>query len=90
MRTACRQPSDRLCCDEDLSRRLAVTELEILQLNEIFKQVAQKHTEDMKRLEEKVQRRFDNFMTRQHDSDCLKYFLGAFWLTDKDEGSLHH
>lgn len=31
-----------------------MAELEVLHLNEFFKQVTQKHTEDMKRLEEKV------------------------------------
>lgn len=56
MRTPCKQPSDRLCCDEELSRKLAVAELEVLHLNELFKQVTQKYTEDIRKLEEKVQK----------------------------------
>ncbi|XP_067337559.1 centrosomal protein of 85 kDa-like isoform X2 [Channa argus] len=56
-RTPCKQPSDRLCCDEDLGRRLALAELEVFQLNEFFKQVTQKQTEDMKKLEEKIKTR---------------------------------
>lgn len=54
LRTPCKQASDRLCCDEDVGRRLAVAELEVLHLSEFFKQVTHKHSEDMKRLEEKV------------------------------------
>ena len=50
-----RTPSDRLCCDEELGRKLAVAELEVLHLNEFFKQVTQKYTEDIRKLEEKVQ-----------------------------------
>lgn len=57
MRTPCKQPSDRLCCDEDLSRKLAVAELEVLHMNELFKQVTHKFTEDIRKLEEKVQTR---------------------------------
>ncbi len=55
MRTPCKQPSDRLSCDEDIGRKLAVAELEVFHLNEIFKQVTQKYTEDIRKLEEKVQ-----------------------------------
>ncbi|GAA6218537.1 centrosomal protein of 85 kDa-like isoform X1 [Lates japonicus] len=57
MRTPCKQPSDRLCCDEELSRKLAVAELEVLHLNELFKQVTQKYTEDIRKLEEKIKTR---------------------------------
>ncbi|XP_026196693.1 centrosomal protein of 85 kDa-like isoform X2 [Anabas testudineus] len=57
LRMPCKQSPDRLCCDEDIGRRLAVAELEVLHLNEFFKQVTQKHTEDMKRLEEKIKTR---------------------------------
>ncbi|XP_055362225.1 centrosomal protein of 85 kDa-like isoform X2 [Betta splendens] len=62
LRTPCKQPPDRLCCDEDVGRRLAVAELEVFHLNEFFKQVTQKHTEDMKRLEEKIKTR-DRYIT---------------------------
>ncbi|XP_034556117.1 centrosomal protein of 85 kDa-like isoform X2 [Notolabrus celidotus] len=55
--TAMRAPSDRLCCDEELGRKLAVAELEVLHLNEFFKQVTQKYTEDIRKLEEKVKTR---------------------------------
>uniref|UniRef100_UPI0037E7850F centrosomal protein of 85 kDa-like isoform X2 n=1 Tax=Semicossyphus pulcher TaxID=241346 RepID=UPI0037E7850F len=51
------QPSDRLCCDEELGRKLAVAELEVLHLNDFFKQVTQKYTEDIRKLEEKVKTR---------------------------------
>ncbi|XP_049446622.1 centrosomal protein of 85 kDa-like isoform X2 [Epinephelus fuscoguttatus] len=57
MRTPCKQPSDRLCCDEDLGRKLAVAELEVLHLNEFFKQATQKYTEDIRKLEEKIKTR---------------------------------
>ncbi|XP_061667538.1 centrosomal protein of 85 kDa-like isoform X2 [Syngnathoides biaculeatus] len=50
-------PSDRLCCDEELSRKLAVSELEVLHLNELYKQATQKYTEDLKKLEEKIKTR---------------------------------
>lgn len=54
MGVPCRQPSDRLCCDEELGRKLAVAELEVLHLKEFLKQVTQKYTEDIQKLEEKV------------------------------------
>ncbi|XP_071334471.1 centrosomal protein of 85 kDa-like isoform X2 [Trachinotus anak] len=57
MRTPCKQPSDRLCCDEELGRKLAVAELEVLHMNELFKQVTQKYTEDIRKLEEKIKTR---------------------------------
>ncbi|XP_061561214.1 centrosomal protein of 85 kDa-like isoform X2 [Phycodurus eques] len=50
-------PSDRLCCDEELSRKLAVSELEVLHLNELYKQAAQKYTEDLRKLKEKIKTR---------------------------------
>lgn len=49
-----RMPS-RQQSDEELGRKLAEAELEVLQLNEFFKQVTQKYTEDIRKLEEKVQ-----------------------------------
>lgn len=55
MGVPCKQPSDRLCCDEDLVRKLAVAELEVLHLNEFLKQITHKYTEDIRKLEEKVQ-----------------------------------
>ncbi|XP_041662033.1 centrosomal protein of 85 kDa-like isoform X2 [Cheilinus undulatus] len=57
LRPTCQQPSDRLCCDEELGRKLAVAELEVLHLNEFFKQITQKYTEDIRKLEEKVKTR---------------------------------
>ncbi|XP_039981419.1 centrosomal protein of 85 kDa-like isoform X2 [Xiphias gladius] len=58
LRTPCKQPSDvRLCCDEELGRKLAVAELEVLHLNDLFKQVTQKYTEDIRKLEEKIKTR---------------------------------
>ncbi|KAM7367505.1 hypothetical protein PAMP_013797 [Pampus punctatissimus] len=53
----CNQPSDRLYCDEELGRKLAVAELEVLNLKELFKQVTQKYTEDIRKLEEKIKTR---------------------------------
>ncbi|XP_019751819.1 centrosomal protein of 85 kDa-like [Hippocampus comes] len=50
-------PSDRLRCDEDLSRKLAVSELEVLHLNELYKQATHKYTEDLRKLEEKIKTR---------------------------------
>ncbi|XP_010790025.1 centrosomal protein of 85 kDa-like, partial [Notothenia coriiceps] len=53
----CKQPSDRLYCDEELGRKLAVAELEVLHLSEFFKQVNHKYTEDIRKLEEKIKTR---------------------------------
>ncbi|XP_061126077.1 centrosomal protein of 85 kDa-like [Syngnathus typhle] len=50
-------PSDRLCCDEELSRKLAVSELEVLHLTELYKQATQRYTEDLKKLEDKIKTR---------------------------------
>ncbi|XP_029281575.1 centrosomal protein of 85 kDa-like isoform X2 [Cottoperca gobio] len=55
--SAMRATSDRLCCDEELGRKLAVAELEVLHLNEFFKQVTQKYTEDIRKLQEKIKTR---------------------------------
>ncbi|XP_027132740.1 centrosomal protein of 85 kDa-like isoform X3 [Larimichthys crocea] len=52
MRRPSKQPSD-----EELSRKLVVTELEVLHLNEFFKQVTRKYTEDIRKLEEKIKTR---------------------------------
>ncbi|KAM8825791.1 centrosomal protein of 85 kDa-like [Synchiropus picturatus] len=51
------RPSDLLLCDEESDRKLALAELEVLQLNELCKQVTEKYTADVKKLEEKVQTR---------------------------------
>uniref|UniRef100_A0A3P9H3T0 Centrosomal protein 85, like n=1 Tax=Oryzias latipes TaxID=8090 RepID=A0A3P9H3T0_ORYLA len=56
-RTLCKQPTDWLCCHEEVGGKLALAELEVLHLNKFFKQVTQKYTEDMKKLEEKVKTR---------------------------------
>ncbi|XP_076612228.1 centrosomal protein of 85 kDa-like isoform X2 [Chaetodon auriga] len=57
MRTPSKQPSD-----EELGRKLAVAELEVLHLNEFFKQVTQKYTDDIRKLEEKIKTR-DRYIT---------------------------
>lgn len=54
MEAPCKQTSDRLYCDVELGRKLAVAELEVLQLHEFLKQATQKYTEDIRKLEEKV------------------------------------
>uniref|UniRef100_A0A3P9KFF3 Centrosomal protein 85 like n=1 Tax=Oryzias latipes TaxID=8090 RepID=A0A3P9KFF3_ORYLA len=51
------EPTDWLCCHEEIGGKLALAELEALHLNKFFKQVTQKYTEDMKKLEEKVKTR---------------------------------
>ncbi|XP_008294421.1 centrosomal protein of 85 kDa-like [Stegastes partitus] len=56
-RMSCKQSSSRICCDEDLRGKLAVAELEVLHLNEFFKQVTQKYSEDVRKLEEKIKTR---------------------------------
>nr|XP_061806824.1 centrosomal protein of 85 kDa-like [Nerophis lumbriciformis] len=50
-------PPDPLCCDEELSRKLALSELEVLHLNELYKQATQKYTDDLRKLEEKIKTR---------------------------------
>ncbi|XP_047430246.1 centrosomal protein of 85 kDa-like isoform X3 [Mugil cephalus] len=57
MRTPTKQPSVRLCHDEDLNRKLAIAELEVLHLNKFFMQVTQKYTEHIRKLEEKIKTR---------------------------------
>nr|XP_046228293.1 centrosomal protein of 85 kDa-like isoform X3 [Scatophagus argus] len=42
---------------EVLGRKLEVAELEVLRLNEFFKQVTQKYTEDVRKLDEKIKTR---------------------------------
>ncbi|KAG7454004.1 hypothetical protein JOB18_035319 [Solea senegalensis] len=49
--------SDRLCADEELGRKLAAAELEVLHLNDLYKQVTQKYTEDIRKLQEKIKTR---------------------------------
>lgn len=50
-------PSELLCCDDELGRKVAVAELEVLHLKELFKQTTQKYTEDIRKLEEKIKTR---------------------------------
>ncbi|XP_077567661.1 centrosomal protein of 85 kDa-like isoform X1 [Stigmatopora nigra] len=50
-------PPDSQCCDEELSKKLALSELEVLHLNELYKQATQKYTEDLRKLEEKIKTR---------------------------------
>ncbi|XP_070705414.1 centrosomal protein of 85 kDa-like isoform X2 [Pempheris klunzingeri] len=57
MRAPCKKLSERPCCEEELGRKVAVAELEMLHLNDFFKQVTQKHTEDIRKLEEKIKTR---------------------------------
>uniref|UniRef100_A0A672ZBC0 Centrosomal protein 85, like n=1 Tax=Sphaeramia orbicularis TaxID=375764 RepID=A0A672ZBC0_9TELE len=54
--------SDSLQYDEELGRKLAVAELEVHHLNEFFKQVTQKYTEGIRKLEEKIRTR-DRYIT---------------------------
>lgn len=57
MRTSCKQPSQQLCCDEELDKKLAVAELEVIHLSKVFKQITQKYTEDIRKLEERIKTR---------------------------------
>ncbi|XP_029984796.1 centrosomal protein of 85 kDa-like [Sphaeramia orbicularis] len=57
-----KQLSDSLQYDEELGRKLAVAELEVHHLNEFFKQVTQKYTEGIRKLEEKIRTR-DRYIT---------------------------
>lgn len=83
------KPSDRLCCDEDLGRKLAVAELEVLHLNEVIKQATHKYAEDVKKLEEKVEHAA--LVGRRVVEACVRpvCHTGSFVSTDKDEGPLH-
>ncbi|KAM4713301.1 centrosomal protein of 85 kDa-like isoform 2-T2 [Anableps anableps] len=62
MTTSCKLPSNRLCCDKELSKKLAVAELEVLHLNMFFKQITLKYTEEIRKLEEKIKTR-DRYIT---------------------------
>ncbi|KAM9704364.1 centrosomal protein of 85 kDa-like [Menidia menidia] len=57
VRAPCRHTSERPCCEEELGRKLAMAELEVLHLNKFFNQVTQKYTEDIRKLEEKIKTR---------------------------------
>lgn len=73
--TAMRVRSDKLCCDEELGRKLAVAELEVLHLSDFFKQVTQKYSEDIRKLEEKVcqeARYVAQYMTTIMSEKCLE------------------
>lgn len=54
MTTSGKLQSDRRCCDEELGKKLAAAELEVLQLNLFYKQVTLKYTEEIRKLEDKV------------------------------------
>ncbi|KAM4521749.1 centrosomal protein of 85 kDa-like isoform 2-T2 [Odontesthes bonariensis] len=56
-RTPCKHTSDKLCSDEELGRKLAMAELEVLHLKKFFNQVTEKYTEDVRKLEEKIKTR---------------------------------
>lgn len=55
MRTSRKQPPDQLSCDEELVKKLAVAELDTIHFNKVFKQITQKYSEDIRKLEERVQ-----------------------------------
>ncbi|XP_029352146.1 centrosomal protein of 85 kDa-like isoform X3 [Echeneis naucrates] len=57
LRKPCSQLPDRLCCDEELGRKLAVAELKVLHMNELFKQVTRKYNDEIRKLEEKIKTR---------------------------------
>lgn len=44
-------------CDKDLSQKLSSAEMELLHLKNVFKQVTQKYTEDISKMEDKIQTR---------------------------------
>ncbi|XP_060907302.1 centrosomal protein of 85 kDa-like isoform X2 [Labrus mixtus] len=100
LRAACQQPSDRLLCDEELGRKLAVAEHEVLHLNEFFKQVTQKYNEDIRKLEEKVktrdryisslkkkcQRENEQNQEKQQRIETLEKYLSDLPTLDKVQG----
>lgn len=44
-------------CDKDLNQKLSAAEMELLHLKNVFKQVTQKYTEDICKMEDKIQTR---------------------------------
>lgn len=44
-------------CDKNLSQKLSAAEMELLHLKNVFKQVTQKYTEDISKMEDKIQTR---------------------------------
>uniref|UniRef100_A0A3B5LBP7 Centrosomal protein 85, like n=1 Tax=Xiphophorus couchianus TaxID=32473 RepID=A0A3B5LBP7_9TELE len=62
MTTCGKLQSDRRCCDEELGKKLAATELEVLHLNLFYKQVTLKYTEEIRKLEDKIKTR-DRYIT---------------------------
>uniref|UniRef100_A0A8C6SF66 Centrosomal protein 85, like n=1 Tax=Neogobius melanostomus TaxID=47308 RepID=A0A8C6SF66_9GOBI len=44
-------------CDKDLNQKLSAAEMELLHLKNVFKQVTQKYTEDVCKMEDKIQTR---------------------------------
>uniref|UniRef100_A0A3Q4H6W3 Centrosomal protein 85, like n=1 Tax=Neolamprologus brichardi TaxID=32507 RepID=A0A3Q4H6W3_NEOBR len=57
MRTSRKQPPDQLSCDEELVKKLAVAELDTIHFNKVFKQITQKYSEDIRKLEERIKTR---------------------------------
>ncbi|CAN9507563.1 unnamed protein product [Ophioblennius macclurei] len=55
--TMSKQTAGMLHRDEELSQKLAVAEWEVRHVNEFFKHVTQKYTEDIRKLEEKIKTR---------------------------------
>uniref|UniRef100_A0A3Q2XK04 Centrosomal protein 85, like n=1 Tax=Hippocampus comes TaxID=109280 RepID=A0A3Q2XK04_HIPCM len=49
--------SPEILCGWNLETKLAVSELEVLHLNELYKQATHKYTEDLRKLEEKIKTR---------------------------------
>lgn len=42
------------CGDEDLNQKLAVAEIKVLHLKNVYQQVIEKYAEDMRKLQKKV------------------------------------
>ncbi|XP_005730227.1 centrosomal protein of 85 kDa-like isoform X3 [Pundamilia nyererei] len=57
MRTSRKQPPDQLSCDEELVKKLAVAELDTIHFSKVFKQITQKYSEDIRKLEERIKTR---------------------------------
>uniref|UniRef100_A0A3Q4MSQ2 Centrosomal protein 85, like n=1 Tax=Neolamprologus brichardi TaxID=32507 RepID=A0A3Q4MSQ2_NEOBR len=47
----------QLSCDEELVKKLAVAELDTIHFNKVFKQITQKYSEDIRKLEERIKTR---------------------------------
>ncbi|XP_005806082.2 centrosomal protein of 85 kDa-like isoform X1 [Xiphophorus maculatus] len=62
MTTCGKLQSDKRCCDEELGKKLAAAELEVLHLSLFYKQVTLKYTEEIRKLEDKIKTR-DRYIT---------------------------